>query len=363
MNQSRARRRLSTGLLVTAMIGLWGTGASSIPRAAATTEPSSPFNVMTFNYSGANNQEGIVNATNNLQAEISAYHPKIILVQEMCQAQYNAILTANPSLHGDYYENADMQSHDGTSWTNGYCDPTNPVTPKATSASDTGQAMFSTSPWTSTTGEEYTAGSGQAIMCGRTTLMTFATEVCNTQLSPGSTGEGPSDRATQIPEAVSFAEGLDSGVGLILGGDFNEQPNNTDLNGVYYDGQTLNGSAGTGAFQEADECTVDDGHGTRGAGERYGNPNCNQYTARDCSTDSGQIANGGTDVQTCLPGDGQYKIDYIFFRQAYFNVNVGGSGASQGEIATGTTYSDHYPLVATSITACDFAGRSFCDAD
>jgi hypothetical protein len=49
------------------------------------------------------------------------------------------------------------------------------------------------------------------------------------------------------------------------------------------------------------------------------------------------------------------KIDYLFFKQAYFNVNTGSgaSNPSQAIVDTSTTYSDHFPLIATKIAECN----------
>jgi endonuclease/exonuclease/phosphatase family metal-dependent hydrolase len=146
------------------------------------------------------------------------------------------------------------------------------------------------------------AGSEDRILlCARGKVTGRQVRTCTTHIDPY--GENPS---VQIPEVARITKGYaDQGDPVVLGGDFNRLPKDTEMRALY------NHSGGTGVFQEVDENDT------------------SYFGAAGCAPTSDRCRSGeATALPPCSPGaNPPGKIDYIFLSHYWFR-NVKGDAAA-----------------------------------
>jgi len=152
-------------------------------------------------------------------------------------------------------------------------------------------------------------GEPRAVQCAAAPVDGRAALVCNTHLSKDLAGQGTA-------EVVSRARGWAAGLPVIIGGDFNADPQDPKLDVLY----RLQG--GTGAFTESDESDAD----------HFG-PDCRRQVA--CRT--------GQPTTVAKAGKPPRKFDYIFADTAHF---LPVEGDVRDVVRDGTSLSDHLMLRA-----------------
>lgn len=282
------------------------------PRAeAAPTE----HKFMSLNFCGSNCQGGGFGKIPALVSAVAAYRPSVVMLSEVCQAQLDRIVAVSAStalpLKADYTQLSGSWDGcaDGPSDNKSIGNAI--LIPRDTASFVAG---------TRTVERVYPPNGMQRVTCVDTTgALAYRTTVCNTHISPADRTDPSRDAriAAEIRVAVRVAEEAGAGKPLVLGGDFNRNPTLNAMNSVYHRGASGTGQPSAGRFEEVNQCA--------GANPRASGSGCNNGTHKP----SGQ------------------KIDYIFFKQAYFRNQA-------GRVVTTDFGSDHH-LIQGRATVCGTA--------
>jgi endonuclease/exonuclease/phosphatase family metal-dependent hydrolase len=252
--------------------------------------------------------------------------PDIVTLNEVCETQFNAL---RASLSAAGYP---MNGRFATAKANeGNCE----------NDSNFGNAVLTRQPITNDADDQIAfplplpedSGEVRTLLCVDTPLRGKAIKACSVHLSTDG-----DRRAEQVPAVAEIVNGfIDTGLPVLIGGDFNASPGDDVLDALY------DHHGGTGRFREVDETDFAEA----------------SFFCRETFEDS------------CRSGEGTYpgflgdrKIDYIFVSEDF---------ASLDADATTSPVSDHDPLRGTAILTAGPPARVFqfnmcgvvdrCDSD
>jgi endonuclease/exonuclease/phosphatase family metal-dependent hydrolase len=295
-------RRLSTLVGLSAALLLPVLFVSAPAHAA-----SSPLVFLQFNMCGQESPHGCgygLTVAQDVERSVLNHSPQpsVITLEEVCRSQYDHMYLALGPYYGHFETTVPHLCGDGT---------------------DYGVAiLLRTSSFTFLGGWELPHPAGGEIR-HLSCLQTHAFETggqplvaCVTHIDTNGT-----NITAQIKEVARITSGYWSGNHVMVGGDFNVDPDSPKLNPMYHTSYT--NPTGTGIFNEADSFPS---HTRAGANATY-----QEYT----SCGGHHTGCGGN--QAWLPQD---KIDYVFFSDLDFY--------SYSADATYATHSDHAPLWATA---------------
>jgi endonuclease/exonuclease/phosphatase family metal-dependent hydrolase len=273
-----------------------------------------------------------------LESVIESQQPNFVTLDEVCQAQLAELVADlgapyGSSNHSDFSDQKSTPPNANRTGCAAGADGTNEL----------GNGLLSKTALTDESGNVPLDGNDPDahIKCA-TASDAFSTHICFTHISPNSAFWTDEDSNAAKFAFEGYDDSNDGRNHTILAGDFNVGPGSPDLDPIYSktNGTDSSNNAGSGHFEEVDECPSTVASSDGNARHDYNESNDSTPDTSPCDHTTHHDAGSDPNPR---------KLDYIFLQQSYFeNTSVSRSPTNQDYTVD---HSDHLMLIGTA-TEC-----------